>query len=150
MEQLSPLQAKRAPLLVPYRVFLSHSGNDTYLCENFFRPKIEHAGATLFLDSGKILYGDDFRKIIFSELAGCHELLILLTPASLSRPWIFAEMGASLALGKRVCAMRYGTTEAELHEKGILSILGTSNIPAIDHFDLYIQQLGNRVKGSGA
>jgi len=67
----------------------------------------------LFVDAGRIEYGEDFRNTIFAELSGCDELLVLLTPSSLKRPWVIAEIGAVLVQDKRVVAIRYGPSEGE-------------------------------------
>jgi hypothetical protein len=129
-----------------YRVFFSHGGDDTYVVQNFLKPKVESSGATVFLDAGRIEYGDDFRRVILSELAICEELLVLFTRSSLLRPWVLAEVGATLIRGKRIVAITYGPTEQELQRLGVLSLLGTGSILSLDDFDDYIYQLQGRVE----
>ena len=53
----------------PYRIFFSHGGDDTFIVKEFLKPKVVGSGATVFLDSGQLAYGDDFRQIILTELA---------------------------------------------------------------------------------
>lgn len=130
----------------PYRLFFSHGSEDTYMVENFLKPKVEASGAKVFLDAGKIEYGDDFREIILSELAICDELLVLFTKSSLKRPWVIAEVGATLIRNKRIVAVRYGPSESELQELGLLSLLGTKSLLKLDDFDMYIKQLTTRVE----
>ena len=72
-------RASRSFLVMAYRIFFSHGGEDTYIVQ-LLGPKVETSGATVFLDAGLIKYGDDFRKKIFAELNECDELLVLLTP----------------------------------------------------------------------
>ncbi|QTR48954.1 toll/interleukin-1 receptor domain-containing protein [Candidatus Thiothrix anitrata] len=129
----------------PYKIFFSHGGEDTYIVEHFLRPKVEASGAKVFVDSGKIKYGDDFREIILRELKKSHELLILLTKSSLTRPWVLAELGASIITDKRIVAVRYGPSESELQELGILSLLGTKSLMMLDDFDKYLKELECRV-----
>jgi hypothetical protein len=123
---------------MPYRLFFSHGGDDTYVVEHFLKPKVETSGATVFLDAGRIEYGDDFRQLILSELALCNELLVLFTRSSLRRPWVLAEIGAALIRNKRVVAITYGPTEGELQELGVLSLLGTKRLLKLEDFDGYV------------
>jgi TIR domain len=131
--------------MTPYRIFFSHGGDDTFIVKEFLRPKVESSGASVFVDAGRIEYGDDFREVIFKELSRCDELLVLLTPSSLQRPWVIAEIGAILVRGKRVVAIRYGPTESELQNLGVLSPLGTKSLLRMDDFDEYVKQLTRRV-----
>jgi hypothetical protein len=131
--------------MTPYRIFFSHGGDDTFIVKDFLRPKVESSGATVFLDAGRIEYGEDFRATIFAELSGCDELLVLLTPSSLRRPWVIAEIGAVLVRGKRVVVIRYGPSEGELQALGILSLLGPISLLRMEDFDQYVEQLARRV-----
>jgi hypothetical protein len=133
--------------MAPYRIFFSHGSDDTFIVKEFLKPKVESSGASVFLDAGLIEYGDDFREIIFRELSLCDELLVLLTPSSLQRPWVIAEIGATLVCSKRVVAIRYGPTESELQGLGILSLLGTKSLLRMEDFDEYVKQLTRRVAG---
>ena len=136
--------------MIPYRVFFSHGGDDTYVVKQFLKPKVEGSGAAVFLDAGAIAYGDDFRQLILSELANCDELLVLFTKSSLRRPWVLAEIGATLIRAKRIVAIRYGPSESELQELGVLSLLGTNNLLQMDDFDEYVSQLTSRVEKNNA
>jgi hypothetical protein len=129
-----------------YRVFFSHGGDDTYVVEHFLKPKVESSGALVFLDAGKIQYGDDFRQMILAELATCEELLVLFTRSSLRRPWVLAEVGATIIRSKRIVAITYGPTESELQELGILSLLGEKSMLKLEDFDNYVRQQEARVK----
>ena len=142
-----PLVAECAELSKPYRLFFSHGGDDTFIVKEFLRPKVESSGAEVFLDAGRVDYGDDFRETIFFELTRSDELLVLLTPSSIRRPWVTAEIGAMLVREKRVVAVRYGPSESELQELGILSLLGAKTLLRMEDLDEYVIQLGRRVIG---
>lgn len=131
--------------MADYRVFFSHGGDDSFIVKEFLKPKVEGSGAAVFLDVGRMEYGDDFRETIFQELSRCDELLVLLTPSALRRAWVIAEVGATLVRSKRVVAIRYGPTETELQELGLLSLLGTKTLLRMEDFDEYISQLARRV-----
>jgi hypothetical protein len=133
----------------PYRIFFSHGGDDTFIVKEFLKPKVESSGANVFLDAGRIEYGADFRETILYELLHCDELLVLLTPSSLRRPWVIAEIGATLIRSKRVVAIRYGPSENELQELGVLSLLGTHSLLRMEDFDEYVRQLTRRVAENG-
>lgn len=132
-----------------YRLFFSHGGDDTFIVKEFLKPKVEGAGAMVFVDAGRLEYGDDFREIILRELSQADELLVLLTPSSIRRPWVVAEIGATLIRQRRVVAVRYGPTESELQELGILSLLGTKTLLRMEDFDNYVAQLARRVAENG-
>lgn len=131
-----------------YRIFFSHGGDDTFVVKEFLKPKVERSGATVFLDAGRIEYGEDFRQTIILELTQSDELVVLLTPSSIRRPWVIAEIGAFLIRGKRIVAIRYGPTENELQELGILSLLGTRTLLRMEDFDEYVSQLERRVRSN--
>jgi hypothetical protein len=129
-----------------YRIFFSHGGEDTYIVEHFLKPKVEKSGALVFVDAGKIEYGENFRETILDELEKFDELLVLFTKSSLKRPWVFAEVGAAIIRRKRIVAIVYGPTEEELRDIGILSLLGEIKLLKLDDFDRYVDQLSQRVR----
>ncbi|HMW57738.1 MAG TPA: toll/interleukin-1 receptor domain-containing protein [Burkholderiaceae bacterium] len=132
-----------------YRLFLSHGGDDTFIVKEFLRPMIDSSGATVFLDAGQLAYGDDFRETILNELGSSDEILVFLTPSSTKRPWVFAEIGAMLVRGKRIVALRYGPTESELQEIGVLSLLGTKTLLRMEDLEEYVRQLKSRTLNGG-
>jgi hypothetical protein len=131
-----------------YRLFISHGGDDTFIVREFLKPKVEFTGASVFLDAGRLEYGDDFREVILAELARADELLVLLTPSSIRRPWVAAEIGAALVRSKRIVAVRYGPSESELQKFGLLSLIGTKMLLRLDDFDEYVSQLKRRANGN--
>lgn len=135
-------------IMKPYKVFISHGGDDTFIVNKYLKPDVEGSGAEVFLDAGKIKYGDDFREKILSELSACDELMVLFTPSSILRPWVIAEVGATIIRDKRIVPIRYGPTELELQELGIMSLLGTTSMLEMDDFDSYVKQLTERVRES--
>ena len=129
-----------------YSVFLSHGSGDKYIVSRFIKPRIESVGARVFLDEGGIEYGEDFRKKIFAELVLSSEIVVFFTPTSINRPWVFAEVGASLIQDKRVIAIHYLPDEIELQKKGIFSLLGTTKVLPFDELDNYLAELKKRVE----
>jgi len=85
----------------PYQVFVSHATADKWLammlCE-----KIEAAGATSFRDDRDIDGGDDIPETIRSEIKRSREIVVLLTPNSVDRPWVLLEVGAAWGWSKSI------------------------------------------------
>lgn len=81
-----------------YQVFVSHATADKWLaiaiCE-----KIEGVGATTFRDDRDISGGDSIPEAIRTQIQVSRELVVLLTPESVDRPWVLLEVGA--AWGRR-------------------------------------------------
>lgn len=127
-----------------YRVFLSHRKHDRLFAEESLKPRIEAAGASVFLDADEIAYGENFRASILNELKLCDEMLVLLTSSAVTRPWVMAEIGAMMLQDKTVNAVQYGPTAMQLQELGILSMLGTINLVAATKDEM--EQLRTRVE----
>lgn len=130
-----------------HRVFVSHAHGDALLAEKI-RDDLVAVGAAVFLDRYELEYGDRFRDKILPELVHADEFVALLTPASLRRAWVAAEMGISLHLKKRIVAVLYGVTDEDLRTHGLLSLVGdmlhvydTRDLPA------YYEQVHRRVAG---
>ena len=70
-----------------WRVFVSHSSVDLWVIQQIARH-IEATGATPFLDEADVEVGDDFEEKILHALDDAQELIVLLTPWSLSRPYV--------------------------------------------------------------
>lgn len=83
------------------RVFISHSSRDKWIARQI-ASELEGRGIDAFLDEKDIATGDSIEKTVKTELAGCDELLIIFSPASLRSPWVLIEVGGAQALGKRL------------------------------------------------
>ena len=86
--------AKGADTSGDWLVFVSHSGTDTWVARQIARG-ITDCGATPFLDEAAINVGADFEHDILAFLKKAHELVVLLTPWALDRPYVWAELGAA-------------------------------------------------------
>jgi hypothetical protein len=125
-----------------YQVFISHATADKWLAVTLCE-KIEAAGAATFRDDRDIKGGDSIPREIFRHIRSSKEFLVLLTPASVSRPWVLIEVGAA-------CQSR------RLRIVPIMYHVGMDPIPAMIHqnkgfalndFDNYLSELGVRLKG---
>lgn len=129
------------------RVFISHGWADKWVAEQIARRVKIDCGAEVFIDIFDIEKGDDFEERIFDELRNCQELLILLTPWSVDRNWVWVEAGGARALGLRIVPVLYKVSLDEIErERGGKSFLLAKNIVEINELDQYFLELANRVK----
>ena len=126
----------------PYRVFVSHATPDKWVarvaCE-----KIETLGLTTFRDDRDIDGGDDIPEKLRAEIERADELLVLLTPISVNRPWVFLEVGAAWKAGKWIVPVCY-----HVDADKIPSILARRKAYWLNDFDRYLEDLVARSRGS--
>jgi hypothetical protein len=135
-----PQQAERTWL-----VFISHAGTDTWVAKPI-AEKIEACGAKTFLDEVHIAVGEDFEERILHALDHASELLVLLTPWSLKRPYIWAEIGAAWYKGIPIVGVLYGLTPEELHaQAGVPILIKRRDLIDINQLDTYLSQLRERI-----
>jgi hypothetical protein len=127
-------------------VFVSHSSRDTWVAKQIAR-EIAAVGATPFLDEAEVDIGADFEQDIRDFLAHAHELVVLLTPWALDRPYVWAELGAAWGRGIPIVALLLGLTPGELQSRPDVPVfLKKRDLLELNSIDTYIQQLARRVK----
>jgi hypothetical protein len=104
-------------------VFVSHSGMDIWVAKQIAR-EISACGAIPFLDETEIDVGADFEEDILALLQKADELVVLLTPWALGRPYVWAELGAAWDRQIPIVGLLHGLTVAELQSRA-----GYSNTP---------------------
>ena len=101
------------PSLVPIRVFVGHSDDDqikpTRGREYPLRTEAHRLLQDDLLLETRIVpleqRGGDLREKVLSSIAESHYFLLILTPASIRRPWVNFEIGAaSYSLGSRIAS----------------------------------------------
>ena len=127
-------------------VFVSHSGVDTWVAKQIAR-EISNCGAAPFLDEADINAGSDFEEDILAFLERAHELVVLLTPWALDRPYVWAELGAAWGRRIPIVALLLGITPAELQSKSSVPIfIKKRDLLPLNDIETYLQQLRERVK----
>ena len=123
-------------------MFLSHGARDAWIARQMARCVIE-AGAETFLDVYDIETGDDFEERIRDAVINCDELLALFTPFSMRRAWVFMEIGAAWAQGKRVSAILYGMTIKDFDTDNATGagLLKTRHVRDLNDFDQFLREL---------
>lgn len=128
-----------------YRVFISHSSEDTWVAKQLARILRDH-GASTFLDEADVEYGDDFEDRILEAARSSQEMLVLLTPWALKRPYIWLEIGAVWGLGRRVVGVLHGLSPSELvTQDGTPALLKRIDLVQLNRVDEYLNQVGARV-----
>jgi hypothetical protein len=129
-------------------VFVSHSGIDTWVAKQVAR-EISGCGATPFLDEAQIDVGTDFEEDILAFLEKAHELVVLLTPWALNRPYVWAELGAAWGRRIPIIALLHGLTATELQSKpGVPIFLKKRDLLPLNEIDTYLTQLKRRVNSA--
>lgn len=126
-------------------VFISHSSRDTWIARQIAR-EVSFCGATPFLDEADVEVGEDFEENILAFLEQADELLVLLTPWALDRPYVWAEIGAAWGRRIPIIGILHGMTSTELQTRpGIPVFLKKRDLLDINSIDTYFQQLKARV-----
>ena len=129
------------------QVFVSHGWEDRWIARQIGRC-IESVGATAFIDIFDLKKGDRIEATIQAEIPKCDELLVLLTPGSVRRNWVWTEVGAAWGLQKRIVGVIYGLTFDDIERNhGGMAALGPRNCLPLNDLNDYIGELAVRVKG---
>jgi TIR domain-containing protein len=127
-------------------VFISHSARDTWIARQVAR-EVAACGAKPFLDEADIDVGSDFEEDILVFLEKADELVVLLSPWALERPYVWAELGAAWGRRIPVVALLIGLTPTELQSRpGIPVFLKKRNLLELNDIDSYLRQLKSRTR----
>lgn len=125
-------------------VFISHRSADMWVARQIAR-EIEACGATPFLDEAHIDVGADFEEDILNFLERAHELVVLITPWALDRPYVWAEIGAAWCRRIPIVGLLLGLTPTELQTRpGAPVFLKRRNLLPLNEIDTYLEQLAAR------
>ena len=128
-------------------IFISHSRKDTWVTKQVAREIIA-CGASAFLDEADVEVGDDFEERILEFLEKANELLVLLTPWALDRPYVWAELGAAWARRIPIVGVLQGLSAAELQSRESIPIfLKKRDLIDINDVDRYFAELATRASG---
>lgn len=127
-------------------VFISHAGDDTWIAQQMARHVTER-GAVSFLDQ-EIDIGAEFEEDIRNFLDRADELVVLFTPWSLERPYVWMEIGGAWMRKIPVVVALSGITPADFLSRPKTPVfLKKHNVITLNQFDQYLDQLRKRVVG---
>lgn len=131
-------------------VFIGHSGMDTWVAKQIAR-EVTNCGAVPFLDEAQIDVGADFEEDILNFIQQADELVVLLTPWALERPYVWAELGAAWGRGIPIIGLLHGLTAADLQSRPEVPIfVRRRDLLPLNKIDIYIEQLRMRVQSMQA
>lgn len=134
---------RRQPPRSKYVVFVSHATKDKWLASTLCE-KIEGVGAAFFRDDRDIAGGDDIPEQIRAAISRSDEMVVLLTPESVNRPWVLLEIGAAWQRGgMRIIALRQ-----HIEIEPIPDMLKSKKVVELNDFDDYLRELAERVKAN--
>ncbi|MGJ0395686.1 MAG: toll/interleukin-1 receptor domain-containing protein [Methylocystis sp.] len=77
-----------------YRIFISHGWHDRWIARQMARL-VADAGGSPFIDIFDIEISDRIAERVLEGTRECRELVALLTPWSVERNWVWAEIAAA-------------------------------------------------------
>lgn len=123
-----------------YRIFVSHATSDKWLAKTICE-KLESAGATTFRDDRDIDGGDDIPERLRQEIIRSKELVVLITPDSVDRPWVLLEVG-----GARLKGMRITPILCHVNVDRIPDLIKSKKAVPMNDFEAYLDSLRRRIK----
>jgi hypothetical protein len=130
-----------------YLVFISHSSKDRWVARQMaaiIERRAKRYGVRTFLDEVDLEGGARIQETIKANLHACEEFVILLSPSSVTRQWVLAELGGAWTLDKRIIAITY-----DLVVEKIPDIIEHDKSYELNDFDRYVGELIGRRKGKG-
>ena len=127
-----------------YLVFISHASKDKWIARQIVK-EIEAKGkrfnVATFLDAKDIEIGESIHEAIRTNLNACNELIVLLSPHSISRQWVLFEIGGAWTAGKRVVPILIGLLPEEMPD-----ILRQLKAIEMNDFETYLEEITQRAK----
>ena len=129
-------------------VFVSHGSRDTWVAARIAEC-VRNSGAVAFLDEAEIQIGADFEEKILEFLERAHELVVLFTPWSLDRPYVWSELGAAWIRRIPIVVVLHGLTPSEFQSRpGAPTYLKKRDIVELNDIPQYFLQLAERACSS--
>ena len=133
--------------MAEYRIFVSHGSQDLWLAAQIAK-ELHALGATTFLDETSIPKGSpSFRDVIRHEISISSEMVVVFTPWSSMRSWVWIEMGAAWMRRIPILAVFYGLSVSDLDKSGQgKAILEDINVVSLNELGTYLSQLQVRIQ----
>jgi hypothetical protein len=99
------------------------------------------------LDEAQVDAGSDFEEDILEFLERAHELVVLLSPWALERPYVWAEIGAAWGRRIPIVALLLGISPSELQTRpGVPVLLKKRDLLQLNEVEVYLDQLEARMR----
>jgi hypothetical protein len=122
-------------------VFISHASCDEWVAKQIARR----------IEQFKVKLGDeDFEDRLLEALDQCSELIVLLTPEALQRPYVWMELGAVWKTRKRASVILYRLAVEDLRKRSEvpLFLLKSELIDINRDTERFLKQLQARFRAS--
>jgi hypothetical protein len=131
--------------LIVYRIFISHASEDKGLAL-LLAAHLKVLDFDVYIDERDIHTGMDFTKEIHDNIAQSQELIVLLSPRSVKKPFIPYEIALARHCDLHISPLVLGMTIPEFSEdltfRGILDPLKCRHI---DNILTFLEELSTRV-----
>ena len=123
-----------------YKVFIAHTAQDAPLALRI-RQRIEEVGAEAWLDSPEPDFGAGFLETVHGPLGKSDEVLVIASKKSVQNFWMSGEVGAAIALGKKIIPVMESIELSDLP-------VALRSVEGVDagNLDRYLAQLISRIK----
>jgi hypothetical protein len=109
--------------------------------------ELARCGAEAFLDEAEIGVGQDFEQELLDHLEEADEMVVLMTPWALERPYVLAELGAAWLRKIPIVVLLQGMTPDELQAKPEVPVfLKKRKMMELNGIDVYLAELRRRVQ----
>ncbi len=126
------------------KVFVSHFSGDTWVASQICK-EIEALGVETFIDVLDLESGDISEEKIREALDSSDELLVLLTPEALERPYVWMEVGAAWVQRKRIVGILYRITAADVSTRERTpALLKSIHLRDLNDLATYLDELQGR------
>lgn len=133
-----------------YKIFISHTSTDKWVATQIGKH-IRALGGEPFLFERDIMVGDEFEEVLIQELNQTDELLVLLTPHSKDKKYIYMEIAVVWSRRKRIVPILYGISPMEIHSDPDIPItIKSRDIIELNSIEeKYFKELKQRIENHG-
>ncbi|MBL8134372.1 MAG: toll/interleukin-1 receptor domain-containing protein [Anaerolineae bacterium] len=122
------------------RVFISHSGEDTWVARQIAKEIAERDGEPC-LDEADVSVGAEFEEDILQFLDTADELLVLMTPWAYERPYVWSEIGAAWFKRIPIIILLHGWSIQEFQSRPSVPVfLKKRDMIKLNDIDKYLTQ----------
>jgi TIR domain len=127
-------------------VFVSHSGEDTWVAKWIAHVIETTTGARAFLAAIDIDVGAEFENELRAALQRAHELVVLITPWAFDQTYVSAEVTVAWFRDILIVPVLIGVTSADLHGwVNVPVLLKARSHVRLSEIAIYLEQLRRRV-----
>lgn len=130
---------------VPH-IYLAHASEDKDSLARPLAQRLMAEGIEVWFDEWEIDAGDSLKRRMEQGLEDCTHFVVLLTPTSISKPWVQTEIDAGFIKAvqgqARFMGLRHGVEVSELS-----IFLRTRLCPTIDLSDAAVKALASQIYG---